>query len=98
MPHFHGDAVNVLFVGVKLWVLVAPPSAAFVDAHASSWFKDSYLPAALSRGRAPVEQAEGAVGGVHYILLQGPGDLVFVPQQWGHAVLNLADTYALAYE
>ena len=35
---------------------------------------------------------------VHYLLLQGPGDVVFVPPMWGHAVLNLADSAAIAIE
>jgi len=98
MPHFHGAAVNVLLVGVKLWVLVAPPSAAFVDAHAASWVRDYYLPAHASSSRPPLVQAPGAVGAVHFILVQGPGDLVYVRNHWGYAVLNLGDTFAVAYE
>jgi hypothetical protein len=31
-------------------------------------------------------------------VLQGPGDMVFIPGLWGHAVINLADSVALAYE
>jgi hypothetical protein len=33
-----------------------------------------------------------------YEVLQLPGDIVYVPAQWGHAVLNLADTIAVAFE
>lgn len=99
MPHFHGAAVNVLLVGVKLWVLVPPYNAAFVDAHAAAWFRDLYLPAHTRdvNGRAP-SVGQGSVGSWHYIFTQAPGDLVWVPPYWGHAVLNLADTLAIALE
>ena len=29
---------------------------------------------------------------------QHPGEVFFVPDQWGHAVLNLKDSVAVAYE
>jgi hypothetical protein len=121
MPHFHGDAVNLLLLGVKLWVLTPPADAAFVDAHAAAWWEDSYLPA-HRRGNASEAEAEpaeaavaggqagslaaaladtagaGGVGRWHHLAVQGPGDFMYVPTHWGHAVLNLADTFALAYE
>ena len=99
MPHFHGSAVNVLAVGVKLWVLVPPAGAAFVDAHAAKWFRDDYF---ATHARAAegdgTDYGKGGKGGYHFIFTQSPGDLVYVPAYWGHAVLNLADTYALALE
>ena len=42
--------------------------------------------------------AAGGGGIPHLALLQGPGDLVYVPETWGHAVLNLADAIAVAIE
>ena len=33
-----------------------------------------------------------------YEALQGPHDLMFIPDGWGHAVLNLADSVAIALE
>jgi hypothetical protein len=36
--------------------------------------------------------------GPAFEVFQGPGDFVFVPDNWGHAVLNLADSAALAFE
>jgi oxalate decarboxylase/phosphoglucose isomerase-like protein (cupin superfamily) len=30
--------------------------------------------------------------------MQLPGDVVYVPDEWGHAVVNVADTVAVAYE
>ena len=39
-----------------------------------------------------------ASAGPAFEALQGPGDFVFVPEGWGHAVINLADSLALAFE
>ena len=30
--------------------------------------------------------------------VQRPGDVVYIPENWGHAVVNLADSIAVAYE
>jgi hypothetical protein len=167
MPHFHNPALNLLLVGVKLWVLLPPGNATFGQSHARHWFEDSYrrkyagLPAEglavdaveaaaaallaeegetqtegrLGRkghrgvnwidtrdGQAPDAPAAGGGGehssnqsndlpGIsgarwsfcpqpvpHYRFLQEAGDLVFVPEHWGHAVINLSDTVAVAIE
>jgi hypothetical protein len=39
----------------------------------------------------------GGGDGVAFVL-QHPGDLVFVPEFWGHAVLNLGDVISVAFE
>jgi hypothetical protein len=80
MPHFHGSAVNVLAVGVKLWVLVPPAGAAFVDAHAAKWFRDDYLEAHKQSAEGDgTDYGMGGKGGWHFIFTQAPGDLVYVP-------------------
>ena len=80
MPHFHGSAVNVLAVGVKLWVLVPPAGAAFVDAHAAKWFRDDYLEAHKQPADGNgTNYGMGGKGGWHFIFTQAPGDLVYVP-------------------
>ncbi len=126
MPHLHGSAVNVLFFGLKLWVLFPPESAAFADAHAGLWFTKAHLRRfACREGGGAGDAGEGGGGGgggaqqvpsggsaaaaaaaadeallrvPHYAFVQEPGDLVYVPAHWGHAVLNLADSFAVALE
>jgi hypothetical protein len=139
MPHFHGPAVNVLLVGLKLWFLFPPSEAGFSDLHVRRWYETSYHNNATAGGTQACSATErpqsvqwlldkiaehtsvdvDAVGGSrtpqagsvvevdtdrlastvpHLLFLQEPGDLVYVPSHWGHAVLNLADTVALAYE
>jgi hypothetical protein len=165
MPHFHNPALNLLLVGVKLWVLLPPGNATFGQSHARHWFEDTYrrkyagLPAEgpavdaveaaaaallaeegqrrtegrlggrerrgvnwidTGDGQAPADPAAGderwgdqssepsGISGArwsfspqpvpHYRFLQEAGDLVFVPEHWGHAVINLSDTVAVAIE
>ena len=231
MPHFHGSAANLLIVGLKLWIIVDPGHAEFVQEHALDWFRrrvfnlnttasgngrrDTQVDNALAsqvglppshaapardhwqrrredhwqvqvasataatgtgsdseRGGAdtgthwqaqPQDASEAASGGggfgtatgsgsasvsatgksesdlvlvppgrtriagdstasvlplaapalaasgtasatldsdlpPHFMFVQEPGDIVFVPRHWGHAVLNLADSIAVALE
>jgi hypothetical protein len=96
-PHFHGPAVNVLLAGAKAWELTPPAHAGFVRSHAADWFAaGGYCHAADGDGDGAGGPAAGCVP--HLRFLQGPGDLVWVPEHWGHAVLNLADAVAVAVE
>ena len=84
--HFHPAAANFLLVGLKAWVLGPPVAAGFADVSAPLWGGGG--------GRTAFANASA-----DYVqCLQGPGDLMFVPDQWGHAVINLADSVAVAYE
>lgn len=102
MLHFHDAAVNLLLVGVKLWIFIPPSEASFIDAHAHDFWTKYYLPMFVysNFSSSPLNNVGYTNDTVpwHYIGLQSPGDLVFVPPHWGHAILNLADTVALAYE
>ena len=139
MPHFHGSAANLLIVGLKLWVIVSPAHAEFVQLHALEWFRNvffkcySFVSAEASNytfnsscqfsnssteciavngapshslqsellGSLPLTSAQQACQKIlppHYIFVQEPGDVVFVPRHFGHAVLNLADSIAIARE
>jgi len=91
--HFHPAALNVLLVGVKAWVMVPPSRAAFADATALNWWVGS-LPKLCSENATLGAGGRGAC----FEILQGPGDMVYIPSGWGHACLNLADTIAMAFE
>lgn len=112
--HFHGRAFNALVHGVKLWVLLPPPLAIFSTRHPVLWLLHELpvLARRLSsshsqRGKQPSDQRGGsgapgdAWGDDHaavYVTVQGPGDVVFVPENWAHVVVNLADCVGVAYE
>ena len=92
-PHFHPPAANLLLTGLKLWLLAPPQAAAFAPAHAAEAFR-----AALRGASASASANASAAPPPLLLLLQEPGDLVWVPPEWGHACLNLGDALAFAFE
>ena len=78
--------ISLQVVGSKLWLFLPPASAAFaVNVTALEWFTKH------------VFSGEGGLPGA-MVAVQHPGDWVFVPEFWGHAVLNLGDTVSVALE
>lgn len=83
-PHFHPSAWNGVAVGAKLWLLSPPLQSTFQgDKPVYEWFQ---LCSHVSCWRNA------------YVAVQGEGDMVYVPDNWEHTVLNLADTIAVAFE
>lgn len=98
MLHFHGSATNLLGFGLKLWAVSLPSQAAFSDLHAWDWFRQQRAQASASLSN--VTQAGNMSAGEpqYTYFLQHPGDVVFVPEHYGHAVINIADSLAFAVE
>ena len=86
-PHFHPPAWNAALVGRKLWVLT-PPAHAFFSTGVTAW---QWL-AASAVDSVQRHDSDATV------VLQAAGDLVFVPEFWGHAVVNVDDSLAVAFE
>eukprot|EP00746_Dinoflagellata_sp_MGD_P059536 gnl/MRDRNA2_/MRDRNA2_253940_c0_seq1.p1 gnl/MRDRNA2_/MRDRNA2_253940_c0~~gnl/MRDRNA2_/MRDRNA2_253940_c0_seq1.p1 ORF type:complete len:523 (+),score=65.75 gnl/MRDRNA2_/MRDRNA2_253940_c0_seq1:112-1680(+) len=81
--HFHHDALNILLSGRKRWWLWPPANAAMSRVHPS-----------LFRAEGCLQKLGPALE-----LIQEPGDIVYVPDGWGHAVLNVEDdTISVACE
>lgn len=76
--HFHNFAYNVLFFGVKHW-LITPPRFAGISGAPSSLWRDEHAPRDLPAG-----------AGMPLRCTQGPGDMVIMPSHWGHATINEA--------
>jgi len=71
--HFHGAAYNVLFFGIKEWILTPPRYSGVSGGASISWPENAraFLPPGL-----PLR------------CTQGPGDMILLPRHWGHATVN----------
>ena len=96
--HYHGRAANLLVVGVKLWLFSPPGCAHFSTAQAAPWVRALHGREPQSPAVARLLACHAALGVPLLRVLQAPGDIVVVPESWAHAVLNLADTVAIALE
>lgn len=71
--HFHMSAYNVLIFGTKEWMLTPPRFTGISGSGALEWRESTDKP--FPRGM-PLR------------CTQGPGDMLLVPAQWGHATVN----------
>lgn len=81
--HFHRSSWNVLIYGQKRWFVFPPEDAFYSKQHVWDWWRESYR-------LVPKPKAWECV--------QNPGDMVFIPDMWGHAVLNLQESTGVASE
>jgi hypothetical protein len=89
-PHFHGHALNMLVFGRKQWFFFPPNEAHFNVKSIGDWLREDW-PAVAARGLAAPETGLAQC-------TQEAGDAVYVPQYWGHAVVNTAPSIGVAYE
>jgi len=87
-PHDHTAAWNVVLAGKKRWFLwprycQSTGYAGNFGMTVAEWAAN-VLPTRRGKACAPIE------------FEQGPGEVVFVPSSWPHAVLNIEPTIALA--
>jgi len=75
--HTHSSAINLLVSGEKRWWIVPPREAIFSRKHVAAWLEED-LPELRAEDR-PLE------------CVQRAGDLFYVPDDWGHAAVNLED-------
>ena len=105
-PHFHGPAVNALIRGRKRWYLWPPSQAYFTVAHVQTWLAynnnnsrvDGGGDGCGSSGSGSKDNNYCATADPVHVCEQGAGDIFFVPDSWGHAVVNRRDAVAVALE
>ena len=71
-----------------MWWMFAPRDSMFAAMSAGQWISSEY------KGKL---QKSGELQR-HFRFLQEPGDVVFVPREWAHAVNNVQPSLAVAVE
>lgn len=100
LPHIHGDAFNILQEGKKHWVLydasptLSPNGYKVLQSsnkkypkgtHAKTWFKRA-LPSLMGSAETI------------YSCIQEAGDIVYIPSEYCHAVLNKSEVMGIVFE
>jgi len=83
--HFHNTAWNQVFYGAKRWFAQPPHYNMMGKMQILKWVDEERQPM-LARGWKGAE------------CVQRSGDVIVIPELWGHGVLNLGDTVAVATE
>ena len=83
--HYHKAALNTLVYGRKAWWLAPPRDAAYSSTPAARWAEGGATRYA-SAGRTLLRCEQRA------------GDVLYLPDFWGHAVLNLQPSVGVATE
>ena len=92
--HRHERAVNVLVHGLKRWFLFPP---GIINCDSDEQVYDWFCSMDFKAGATPL--GERPYKGVRPIeFIQRPGDVVFIPSQSGHAVINLRESIGVAVE
>jgi hypothetical protein len=88
--HFHKDAVNFLVYGEKEWFLFPPNRSMYSTIPIAEWVTNEEVATSYLLGR------QGADAAIQCTQLAG--DLMYVPYEWGHGVLNLEPSIGVAIE
>lgn len=83
--HAHQNAFNVLVHGRKRWYIQPPQQTVYSRKPIIQWLQDNNI--AHQRQHGKLLSCE-----------QQAGDIVFVPDDWGHGVINLAESIGFAVE
>lgn len=91
--HVHSDALNLIITGRKKWWVLTPRHAVWSRRHILEYAEHGEGGAWRDSGEAGEEELRDTLDDDLHPMecVQGAGDLVYVPADWGHAALNLED-------
>lgn len=101
LPHTHGQAFNLLCTGVKRWYLFdadeqrSPAGARLARRFDNEFGRGSKVADWLRSGYAELEQAGDIL--IHQFE-QHAGDVVVIPSNYAHAVINIGSVIGLVVE
>ena len=84
-PHFHTHSWNVLLYGQRRWFLFPPNEAFYTKQHALDWYRDDVM-------------SHSNEDGTYLGCTQDSGDLLYIPDMWGQAVLNIKESVGFSQE
>ena len=83
--HYHNTAWNALVYGAKKWIIYPPHSMIMSNRQILEYFE--------------TDKQTFEARGVHSLsCVQTAGDVIIVPEIWGHGVLNIQESVAVATE
>ena len=95
--HHHFPAASLLLYGMKQWFATPPAYRLQGRKQVRRWAREDVFPS--GRTRTPARPRHGDPGPVPFgTCTQLPGDLLFMPAEWGHGVLNHMAGIAVATE
>lgn len=104
-PHWHGSSWNWLVHGSKRWFLWPPDEALYSQSHVERTVGDQSLGGATAAAAVAAprgkKQKAGRRGGMLSRALrcdQRPGEVIVLPELWGHATYNLERSIGWASE
>lgn len=84
--HFHNYAWNALVYGAKKWVLYPPHDRVLSNRQILQYIKEGDMDSIAQKGARMLT------------CVQTAGDILVVPESWGHGVLNIQQSVAVATE
>lgn len=100
LPHNHGDAFNILQSGRKHWIFFDASKSKNPHGHIEmmNTFK-KYPPGSHARDYYKNELQNNSSKGLDiFECIQEPGDIVYVPREYCHAVLNKSEVMGIVFE
>ena len=83
-PHWHGSVINGLIYGKKKWIIWPKKETFQVKKTSIEFFCEFYENDYYKQN--------------FYTFIQNIGDIVYIPKEWGHAVLNMEPSIGVAIE
>ena len=98
--HFHATSLLQLFYGMKKWYFFPPSKSFFSKQHVMDWLDKSKEAQEERLNSCPSDAIDGTAGEFYPTAcslqcVQYPGDLIIVPERWGHGVVNLKSSIVL---